>query len=81
MTKDAATDVVAHDKTTITLVGKVQRIVSSAHPGEPEKAHIVFEGADKQYREIRIENVLTSGGQPVHMKEGDHVEITVRRKS
>jgi hypothetical protein len=81
MTNDAATDAVAHDKTTITLVGRVQRIVSSAHPGEPEKAHIVFEDADKQYREIRIENLLTSGGQPVHMKEGDHIEITVRRKS
>jgi hypothetical protein len=81
MTNDAATDAVAHDKTTITLVGRVQRIVSSAHPGEPEKAHIVFEDADKRYREIRIENLLTSGGQPVHMKEGDHIEITVRRKS
>lgn len=81
MTDDAATDAVANDKTTITLVGKVQRIVSSAHTGELEKAHIVFEDADKQYREIRIENVLASGGQPVHMKEGDRVEITVRRKS
>jgi len=81
MSDDAGTDGLPHDKTTIRLVGTVQRIISPAQPGEPEKAHIVFESTDKQYREIRIENLLNSAGQPIHMKEGDHVEITVRRKS
>jgi hypothetical protein len=81
MSDDAGIESLPHDKTTITLVGRVQKIVSPTHPGEPEKAHIVFEDADEQYREIRIENLLSSAGRPVHMKEGDHVEITVRRKS
>lgn len=66
------------EKPTVTLQGKVEKIVPSVHPSEPEKAQVEVEGADHLYREIRVENTLTdSSGQKVKMKEGAHVEVTI----
>jgi hypothetical protein len=66
------------DKLSVTIVGKVQSIISPTKLGELEKAQIVFE---KDHGEIRIENALNAAGHLVAMKVGDHVEITVRSKT
>jgi hypothetical protein len=42
------------------LPGTVEKIIKSPIPDEPEKAQIVVEGADHLYREIRIDNTLTT---------------------
>jgi hypothetical protein len=46
-------------KPSTTKPGKVQKIIKSPDPSDPEKAEIAVEGADELYREIRIENTLT----------------------
>jgi len=67
-----------HEKPTVTLQGKVEKIVRGIHPSEPEKAQIEVEGADHLYREIRVENTLTDGsGEEVKMKPGAHVDVTI----
>lgn len=69
-TKNKAPD----EKPTVTLTGKVEKIVPRVHSGEPEKAQIEVEVADH----LRVENTLTDGsGQKVKMKEGAHVEVTI----
>jgi hypothetical protein len=66
------------DKPTVTLPGKVEKIIESRHPDEPEKAQIAIEGADTLYREIRIENSLTDeNGNKVGLKEDAEVDVTV----
>jgi len=66
------------EKPTVTLQGKVEKIVPGVHPSQPEKAQIEVEGADHLYREIRVENTLTDGsGQEVKMKKGAHVDVTI----
>ncbi len=66
------------EKPATTMPGTVEKIIQSPHPSEPEKAQIGVEGADHLYREIRIENTLTDEkGQPVRLKEGAKVEVTV----
>jgi len=66
------------EKPTVTLPGRVEQIIESVGPGEPEKAQITVEGGDDLYREIRIENTLTDeNGHEVRLKEGAHVEVTV----
>jgi hypothetical protein len=63
----------------VTLPGKVEKIIRSTHPSIPEKAQIAIEGADELYREIRVENALTdSNGEEVALKEGADVEVTVK---
>jgi len=47
------------EKPNVTLPGKVEKIIESSHPSEPEKAEISIEGGDPLYQEIRIENSLT----------------------
>ena len=62
----------------VTLPGKVEEIIKSPHPSEPEKAQIAVEGADDLYKEIRIENSLTDeNGRTVRLKKGAEVEVTV----
>ena len=57
---------------------KVQKIIKSTHPDDPEKAEIAVEGADHLYREIRIENTLEDDkGNEVKLKEGASVEVVV----
>jgi hypothetical protein len=62
----------------VTLPGKVEKIIRSSNPAEPEKAQIAVEGADTLYREIRIENTLTDeDGNEVRLKKGAEVAVTV----
>jgi len=66
------------EKPTVTLPGKVEKVIESPHPAEPEKAQICVEGGDPLYREIRIENKLKDeNGKHVRLKEGAEVEVTV----
>jgi hypothetical protein len=62
----------------VTLPGKVEAIIESFHPSEPEKAQIAVEGGDELYREIRIENsLIDENGNEVRLKMGAEVEVTV----
>lgn len=66
------------EKPTVTLPGKVEKIIEPSHPSEPEKAQISVEGADTLYQELRIENSLTDeNGNSVRLKKGADVEVTV----
>ena len=66
------------EKPTVTLPGKVEKVIQSPYPAEPEKAQICVEGGDPLYREIRIENKLKDeNGEHVRLKEGAEVEVTV----
>jgi hypothetical protein len=66
------------EKPNVTLPGKVEEIIQSPHPSEPEKAQIAVEGADDLYKELRIENSLTDEkGHTVRLKKGAEVEVTV----
>lgn len=66
------------EKPNVTLPGKVEKVIESLHPAEPEKAQISVEGGDPLYREIRIENKLKDeNGKHVRLKEGAEVEVTV----
>ena len=61
-----------------TLSAIVKKVLKPFAPGEPEKIEILIETADELFREIRIENALTStDGQRVALKEGAHVDITL----
>ena len=48
------------EKPSVTLPGTVEKIIPPTGPGQPEKAQIDVEGADDLYRELRIENALTT---------------------
>lgn len=66
------------DKPSVTLPAKVEKIIPSRHPSEPEKAQIAIEGADDLYREIRIENALVDdNGREVRLKKGAEVDVVV----
>jgi len=66
------------EKASVTLPGTVEKIIKPPHPSLPEKAQIAIEDADHLYREIRIDNSLTDqNGEPVRLKEGAPVEVTV----
>jgi hypothetical protein len=66
------------EKPSVTLPGKVEKIIESRYPDEPDKAQISVEGADTLYQEIRIENALTTDdGDAVELKEGAEVDVTV----
>lgn len=58
--------------------GTVQKIIKSPDPREPEKAEIAVHGADELYREIRIDNTLTTEeGELRKLKKGAEVEVVV----
>jgi hypothetical protein len=68
----------AEEKPSTTMPGKVQQIIKSLDPRDPDKAEITVEGADELYREIRIENTLTDEkGNEVELKKGAAVDVTV----
>ena len=68
----------SNEKPSATLPGTVQKIIKSPYPGEPEKAQIAVEGAEKLYREIRIENTLQDeDGEDVALKPGAQVDVTI----
>jgi hypothetical protein len=61
-----------------TMPGTVEKIVSSPRPSQPEKAQIAVDGADRLYRDLRIENTLIDEhGDDVRLKKGAHVEVTI----
>jgi ATP-dependent 26S proteasome regulatory subunit len=64
------------EKPSTILPGRVDRIIKSPFPDEPEKAQITVKGADHLYREIRIDNNLTNeNGDQVKLKQGAHVAV------
>jgi hypothetical protein len=66
------------EKSSATLPGRVDKIIKSPFPAEPEKAQISVKGADHLYREIRIDNNMTDeNGVEVKLKQGAHVEVKV----
>ena len=70
------------EKSTATLPGTVEKIIESPFPDEPEKAQIAVEGADHLYREIRIDNMLTTEhGEEVRLKLGAQVKVTVEAQN
>jgi hypothetical protein len=69
----------ASGKAVVTLPGKVEKVIKSPYPGEPEKAQVSVEGADDLYREIRIENTLhDENGKEVALKPGAEVDVIVQ---
>jgi hypothetical protein len=70
------------DKPSITLPGKVEKIIKSPFPQEPEKAQVSVEGADHLYKEIRVENKLKDeNGKEVKLKPGAEVDVTIEAHS
>jgi hypothetical protein len=68
----------APEKPSVTLPGKVEKIIPGVVPTMPEKAQIAVEGADDLYKEIRVENTLQDeNGKPVGLKPGAEVEVTI----
>ena len=66
------------EKPNVTLSGKVEKIIKSPDPSEPEKAEISLRDGDPFYQEIRIENSLTDeNGDEVSLKKGAEVDVTV----
>jgi hypothetical protein len=66
------------EKSSTTLTGTVEKIIQSPYAGEPEKAQITVEGADELYKELRVENTLTTeDGEEVRLKEGAQVEVKI----
>jgi hypothetical protein len=66
------------DLPSTTMPGIVKKIVPSSRPSQPEKALITIDGADRGYRALRIENVLTDEhGDDVKLKKRAHVDVTV----
>ena len=75
---DKLKDEEEEDKATVTLPGKVEKVIPPIHPSLPEKAEISVEGADDLYREIRVENTLSDErGNEVSLKLGAEVDITI----
>jgi len=61
-----------------TMPATVDKIIPPSRPSQTEKAQIAVHGADRQYRDIRIENILTDeNGDDVSLKKGARVEVTV----
>ena len=68
----------APEKPSVTLPGKVEKIIPGIVPAMPDKAQIAVEGADHLYKEIRVENTLQDeNGKPVSLKPGAEVEVTI----
>jgi hypothetical protein len=68
----------APEKPSVTLPGKVEKIIPGLISELPDKAQIAVEGAEDLYKEIRIENTLQDeNGKPVGLKPGAEVEVTI----
>jgi len=68
----------APEKPSVTLPGKVEKIIPGVVPTMPDKAQIAVEGAEDLYKEIRVENTLQDeNGKPVSLKPGAEVEVTI----
>jgi|ERR1700720_1827199 len=68
----------APEKPSVTLPGKVEKIIPGVVPTMPDKAQIAVEGAEDLYKEIRVENTLEDeDGKLVCLKPGAEVEVTI----
>jgi hypothetical protein len=66
------------EQPTVTMPGTVNKIIPSPSPSRPEKAQVAVDGADRGYRDLRIENTLTDEhGDDVKLKKGGQVDVTV----
>jgi hypothetical protein len=66
------------EKPSVTLPGKVEKIIPGVVSTMPDKAQIAVEGAEHLYKEIRVENTLQDeNGKPVSLKPGAEVEVTI----
>jgi hypothetical protein len=66
------------EPSSVTVPAKVNKIIPSPSSKKPEKAQISLDGADRGYRDFRIENSLTDEhGDDVKLKKGAHVEVIV----
>jgi hypothetical protein len=63
-----------------TVPGIVDKIIPSSGLSKPETAQIAVDGAERGYRDFRMENALTDeNGDDVKLKKGSRVEITVTK--
>ena len=68
----------ATEKPSVTLSGKVEKIIPGVVSTMPDKAQIAVEGAEDLYKEIRVENTLKDeSGKPVSLKPGAEVQVTI----
>jgi hypothetical protein len=66
------------EQPSVTMPGTVNKIIPPARPSRPKKAQIAVEGADRNYRHLRIENTLIDEhDDDVKLKKGAHVQVTV----
>lgn len=64
------------------LSGTVKKIIKPAGADEQEKVEIDIHEAEDLYREIRIENKLTTeNGEPVKLKDGASVDVIIEADS
>ena len=65
----------------VTLHGIVDKLIPPPRPSQTEKAQITVHRADRQHRDIPIENTLTDDyGDRVKLKKSALVEVTVTAK-
>ena len=66
------------EQPSVTMPGTVDQIIQSPRPSQPEKAHIAVDGADRRYRNLRIENnLIDENGDDRKLEKGARVEVTV----
>lgn len=65
------------EQPTAFMPGTVDKIIPPG-PSQLEKAQIGVDGADRRYRDLRIENAfIDEHGDDVRLKKGDHVQLTI----
>ena len=65
-------------KPQVVKAGRVEKIITSPDPEEPEKAQITVHDADHLYRELRIPNTLEdANGHKVKLKKGAEVDVVI----
>lgn len=65
----------------VTLSGKVQKVIPAVPRLEPEKVQIAVRGADDLYKEIRIVNALKDeNGQEVLLMPDAELEIVIKMR-
>jgi hypothetical protein len=66
-------------RSSTTLSGTVEEIISPSDPSKREEAPIAVQAADKPAVEIRIDNTLTTkNGDEVSLKKGATVKVTIK---
>lgn len=65
------------EQPSVIMPGTVGKIIPPLRLSQPETAQIAVDGADRGYRVLRVENILTDEhGDDVSLKKGAHVEVT-----